>query len=66
MSRIRTSDGTVLSVETVTDGEFLKRVGTTVVSAVPPGADEIADIPGLQDALDAASTWARPFALMGA
>lgn len=31
------ADGTVLDVNTIVDGEFLKRVGTTIVSAVAGG-----------------------------
>jgi hypothetical protein len=49
-----TSGPTTLDIAAITDGQFLKRVGTEVVSATPPAA---AALPG---------SIARTFATMGA
>lgn len=49
-----TSGPTTLDIAAITDGQFLKRVGATVVSATPPAA---VALPG---------SIARTFATMGA
>jgi hypothetical protein len=49
-----TSGPTTLDIAAITDGQFLKRVGATVVSAVPPAA---VALPG---------SFARTLAMMGA
>lgn len=38
LKRLFLGDGTQLTITTIADGEFLKRSGTNITSAVPPGA----------------------------